>query len=82
MFGFITTYSKPVYRVQSRLLMMRIFRALDIWILFFVLAWSKLEGLKRSSRPSLYQIKRPKDLRTFHAHVVSSAGVKPGKWWG
>lgn len=63
-----------VYRVQMK----RMFSAFDIWILLFALAWSKLEGSKRSSRPSLYQIKGPKDLKTFHAHVVSSAGLKLG----
>lgn len=64
--------------VENSVQMKRMLSAFDIWILFFVLAWSELEGSKRSSRPSLNQIKGPKDLKTFHAHVVSAAVLKPG----
>lgn len=48
-------------------------RDFDISTLLFVLAWSALEGSKRSSRPSLHQINDP---RRFPAHVVSPAGLK------
>lgn len=67
-FGFVTTVYTVCLYIDEDLL-----RAFDIWILLFSLAWSTSEGSKCSSRPSLYQIKRPKDLRT-------SAGIKAGEW--
>jgi len=47
-------FQKWAFREQSKA--NETLRAFDIWILFFSLAWCKLERSNSRSRPSLYQI--------------------------